>query len=338
MNPDSERVLTRRRLLTALGSGTGVALAGCEAPTAPTPTSTPRDAPPGSPDGPGDAPPESPNGRAARLDKYPRMEVGSVSELARGDVSTFAYPLNGQQNFLTRLSEGAWGGVGPDDAIVAYSTVCTHMGCSIGGSVDTDRATAGPCPCHYTSFDISKGGLTVVGPATTDLPQIELEVDGGTIYATGVDGLMYGYRNNLRDGDPVVGGDGTAPESSGDSDESTRFGGWFDDVDNYDGTVVDRMGQDNVTVAVGADGNGGTFAFDPAAVRVSTGTAVTFEWVSDTHNVLVESQPDGAGWDGHDTIENDGFSFSQTFETAGTYRYYCDPHLSLGMKGAIVVE
>ncbi|MEF8882727.1 MAG: hypothetical protein V5A34_09425, partial [Halapricum sp.] len=76
----------------------------------------------------------------ARLEKYPRIEVGSIDDLDRGDVSTFAYPLNGQENFLTRLSEEAWGGVGPDGGIVAYSTICTHMGCSIGGNVDPDRA------------------------------------------------------------------------------------------------------------------------------------------------------------------------------------------------------
>jgi halocyanin-like protein len=105
---------------------------------------------------------------------------------------------------------------------------------------------------------------------------------------------------------------------------------------NYDG-VDDQTGQSSVTVEVGADGNGGSFAFGPAAVRVDPGTTVTFEWVSDTHNVLVESQPDGAGWQGHEPIENTGFSFEHTFDTEGIYKYYCQPHLSVGMKAAVVV-
>jgi halocyanin-like protein len=112
---------------------------------------------------------------------------------------------------------------------------------------------------------------------------------------------------------------------------------WLSDAGNYDGSIADETGNDSVTVEVGADGNGGTFAFAPPAVRVDPGTTVTFTWVSNTHNVVVESQPDGAGWEGHETIENEGFEFESTFETKGAYLYFCDPHLSAGMKGAIVV-
>jgi preprotein translocase subunit SecG len=70
---------------------------------------------------------------------------------------------------------------------------------------------------------------------------------------------------------------------------------------------------------------------------VSPGTTVTFNWTSNTHNVLVEDQPDGAGWEGYEPIENTGFTYEHTFETPGVYTYYCEPHLSLGMKGAVVV-
>jgi halocyanin-like protein len=124
--------------------------------------------------------------------------------------------------------------------------------------------------------------------------------------------------------------------------QSAPYGGWFGDatggaVDNYAGSTSDRTGQDQVTVTVGADGNGGSFAYAPAAVRVSPGTEVVFDWVSDNHNIVVEEQPDDADWAGHEPIENTGFEYSHTFETEGVYKYYCNPHLSLGMKGAIVV-
>jgi halocyanin-like protein len=115
------------------------------------------------------------------------------------------------------------------------------------------------------------------------------------------------------------------------------YGGWFDDVQNYDGTTVDNTGQDQVTVEVGAEGNGGPYAFTPPAMRIDPGTTVVFEWTSDTHNVLPEEQPSGAGWEGHEPIENTGFTYEHTFETEGIYKYYCQPHRALGMKAAIVV-
>jgi halocyanin-like protein len=123
--------------------------------------------------------------------------------------------------------------------------------------------------------------------------------------------------------------------------DGVDYGGWFGadrgaETQNFDGTV-DRTGQDSVTIEVGAEGNGGPYAFGPAAVRIDPGTTVTFDWVSDTHNVLIESQPSGSNWQGVSAIENTGYSHEHTFETEGIYKYYCQPHLALGMKGAIVV-
>lgn len=133
------------------------------------------------------------------------------------------------------------------------------------------------------------------------------------------------------------GGNDDNDNGNGNGNEDYDFGGFFDGVDSYDG-LVDETGSDAVTVTVGAEGNGGPYAYDPTAVKVDAGTTVTFEWVSDTHNVAVVDQPDDAGWEGHETIENEGFSFESTFETPGAYTYVCEPHESLGMKGAIVVE
>ena len=119
------------------------------------------------------------------------------------------------------------------------------------------------------------------------------------------------------------------------------YGGWFGgstggETATFDGTT-DQTGQSSVTVEVGAQGNGGPYAFGPTAVRVDPGTTITFEWVSDTHNILIEEQPSEANWGGVQNIENTGFSHEHTFETEGIYKYFCQPHLALGMKGAIVV-
>jgi halocyanin-like protein len=120
------------------------------------------------------------------------------------------------------------------------------------------------------------------------------------------------------------------------------YDGWFGDAaeggsaENYTGTV-DETGSGAVTIAVGAEGNGGPYAFSPAAVRIAPGTEVTFQWRSDNHNIVLQDSPADAEWSGITEIHDTGHEASHTFETPGIYTYYCDPHLALGMKGAIVV-
>lgn len=91
------------------------------------------------------------------------------------------------------------------------------------------------------------------------------------------------------------------------------------------------------TVEVGPDGE---FVFRPGTeepLTITPGTTVEFVWESDTHNIVVESQPDGANWEGHEPIEDTGFTYSHTFETEGTYEYFCQPHQQAGMVATIEV-
>ncbi|MDS0298138.1 plastocyanin/azurin family copper-binding protein [Halogeometricum sp. S1BR25-6] len=91
------------------------------------------------------------------------------------------------------------------------------------------------------------------------------------------------------------------------------------------------------TVAVGPNGD---FVFTPGtseALQILPGTTVEFVWESDNHNIVADSQPEGANWSGHEPIENSGFTYSHTFGTLGTYEYYCQPHQSAGMVGTIEV-
>ncbi|KTG07629.1 hypothetical protein AUR64_02935 [Haloprofundus marisrubri] len=125
--------------------------------------------------------------------------------------------------------------------------------------------------------------------------------------------------------------------SSGDNDTgdaNAAVDEWMRTAVNYDG-IVDETGTDRVSVRVGADSPSGPYAYDPAAVRVSPGTTVVWEWVaaSGAHNVV---EQDGA-------FESELYSsgdatFEYTAEEPGTYLYYCTPHRGLGMKGAIVVD
>ena len=59
---------------------------------------------------------------------------------------------------------------------VALSTVCTHAGCTVNYSANTNRLV---CPCHGSVF--SNSGAVVTGPATTPLPSYSVSVMGDTL-------------------------------------------------------------------------------------------------------------------------------------------------------------
>ena len=70
------------------------------------------------------------------------------------------------------------------DGIVAYSKLCTHVGCPVG----LYQAASGLllCPCHQSTFDVLDSARPIFGPAARALPQLPLGVDGsGYLIARG---------------------------------------------------------------------------------------------------------------------------------------------------------
>jgi arsenite oxidase small subunit len=130
---------------------------------------------------------------------YPRRKVGQVSKLKVDMPGVILYPGKDPYSMahIMKLGVPAGGGVGPKRDIVAFSTLCTHMGGPLLGTYKKEHKILGPCPFHLTTFDMTKHGMVVSGQATESLPQIRLEVKGDDIYATGVMGLIYGYHDNL---------------------------------------------------------------------------------------------------------------------------------------------
>lgn len=111
----------------------------------------------------------------------------------------------------------------------------------------------------------------------------------------------------------------------------------------FDGTIADRRGQDVITVDVGAEGNQGYYAFEPSAVAVSRGTTVEWVWTGrgQAHNVVADpdtqiGESDYAFRSGDPVAEEDT-TYAQDMGQTGVALYHCEPHLALGMKGAIVV-
>ncbi len=62
-----------------------------------------------------------------------------------------------------------------DGSIVAYSKICTHLGCPAALYEQTTQHIL--CPCHQSTFDAPRGARVLFGPATRPLPQLPLMVD-----------------------------------------------------------------------------------------------------------------------------------------------------------------
>lgn len=75
--------------------------------------------------------------------------------------------------------------------------------------------------------------------------------------------------------------------------------------------------------------------FSPADITIEPGTTV--RWIN-TSNVFHTVTPQGHNeWERFTTF-NAGETFEHTFEALGSFPYFCEPHVSLGMVGSVTVE
>ena len=59
--------------------------------------------------------------------------------------------------------------------IVAYSKICTHVGCPVGLYEQQTHHLL--CPCHQSTFDVKQDCKVIFGPAKRPLPQLQITVD-----------------------------------------------------------------------------------------------------------------------------------------------------------------
>jgi ubiquinol-cytochrome c reductase iron-sulfur subunit len=68
--------------------------------------------------------------------------------------------------------------------IVAYSKICTHVGCPV--ALYEQQTHHLLCPCHQSQFDITEQAKVIFGPAARPLPQLAISVDAeGYLVAQG---------------------------------------------------------------------------------------------------------------------------------------------------------
>lgn len=126
---------------------------------------------------------------------YPKKAIGKVEAMPTNSAVSFTYPDAASPCSVIKMGTPVPGGVGPGQDIVAFSTLCTHMGCPV--SYDAGKRTFN-CGCHFSMFDAEKSGQMICGQATENLPRIVLEYSAAndTVTAVAVEGLIYGRQAN----------------------------------------------------------------------------------------------------------------------------------------------
>lgn len=74
-------------------------------------------------------------------------------------------------DFTTQKGRETWAPLG----YVAYSKVCTHLGCPVG--LYEQQLQLLVCPCHQSMFNVNNGAIPQFGPAPRPLPQLALYID-----------------------------------------------------------------------------------------------------------------------------------------------------------------
>jgi ubiquinol-cytochrome c reductase iron-sulfur subunit len=75
------------------------------------------------------------------------------------------------ESFTTMKGRESWAPKG----YVAYSKVCTHLGCPVG--LYEQELQILVCPCHQSTFNVLNGAVPEFGPAPRPLPQLPLYID-----------------------------------------------------------------------------------------------------------------------------------------------------------------
>jgi rieske iron-sulfur protein len=87
-----------------------------------------------------------------------------------------------QDNLVELVRIAAGSGV---EGIVAYSAICTHLGCSVVAQPNADGHII--CPCHGSMFDPADGARVLRGPAGRPLPSLPIALGAnGAVAAGGV--------------------------------------------------------------------------------------------------------------------------------------------------------
>lgn len=109
------------------------------------------------------------------------MQLGSVVHVMPEGIEEAEHPLEEKAKaavLLIKLEPSELAEEsreGSFEGIVAYSKICTHMGCPV--ALYEQQTNHLLCPCHQSTFDLTQNCKVIFGPAKRPLPQLAITVD-----------------------------------------------------------------------------------------------------------------------------------------------------------------
>lgn len=124
-----------------------------------------------------------PHEGAERPIKLADVTIGSAFHVLPEGIAKSDHPLNEKakasvllmrvdpRELNTDPAKEDWG----IDGVVAYSKICTHVGCPV--ALYEHQTHHLLCPCHQSTFDVTNHCKVIFGPAKRPLPQLPIAVD-----------------------------------------------------------------------------------------------------------------------------------------------------------------
>jgi thiosulfate dehydrogenase [quinone] large subunit len=99
--------------------------------------------------------------------------IGKASDVPVGGAASFTDPSTNQPAFVVQPVSGDF---------VAFSAICTHLGCTVGFQQGSPLEFV--CPCHGSLYNATTGQV-IQGPAVLPLPRIKVALSDGDLFADG---------------------------------------------------------------------------------------------------------------------------------------------------------